>query len=259
MSGCLFLLTWIGTAPKPDVRGPESPTARRHTSKTAMKKALSFVETTIGKKVVMAVTGLILFGFVIGHMLGNLQVFLGPEVFNDYAVGMHTLAGGKFLVLARIILLTAVVLHIVMAVQLITRSAAARPVGYRMKQDTATTFAAKTMKFSGFLLLFFILFHLAHFTFPGLALGAYEHQPYTAAYSNFVNAFRIPWVVALYVAAQVVLGLHIYHGSWSLLQTLGLNNPLRNGAITGAARFVALVVTIGNILLPLGVLAGLVS
>lgn len=223
-----------------------------------MQKALSFVDTTIGKKVVMAVTGLVLFGFVVGHMLGNLQVFLGPEVFNDYAITMHTLGGGKPLWLARTVLLVAVALHIVMAVQLVTLSAAARPVGYRVKQDTATTFAAKTMKFSGFLLLFFILFHLAHFTFPGIALGAYEHQHYSAAYSNFVNAFRIPWVVALYVAAQVVLGLHIYHGSWSLLQTLGINNPLRNAALTGTARFIALVVTIGNIILPFGVLLGLV-
>jgi succinate dehydrogenase / fumarate reductase, cytochrome b subunit len=222
-----------------------------------MQKALRFMGTTIGKKVVMAVTGLILFGFVIGHMVGNLQVFLGPEIYNAYAVGMHGL--GPLLWVARSVLLVAVVLHIVMAVQLVTRSAAARPVGYRVKQDTATTFAAKTMKFSGFLLLFFILFHLAHFTFPGLALGAYEAQPYTAVYSNFKNAFSIPWVVALYVAAQVTLGLHIYHGSWSLLQTLGLNNPLRNAALTGTARFIALVVTVGNIILPFGVLLGLVG
>src|SRR6478735_1538894 len=114
-----------------------------------MQKALRFMGTTIGKKVVMAVTGLILFGFVIGHMAGNLQVFLGPEAYNAYAEGLRKLGG--LLWLARAILLVAVVLHILMAVQLVTRSAAARPVGYRVKQDTATTFAAKTMKFSGFL------------------------------------------------------------------------------------------------------------
>ncbi len=222
-----------------------------------MKKALSFVGTTIGKKVVMAVTGLVLFGFVIGHMLGNLQVFLGPEVYNGYAEGLREL--GALLWLARGILLVAVVLHIAMAVQLVVRTSAARPVGYRVKQDTATTFAAKTMKVSGFLLLFFILFHLAHFTFPGIALGAYEASHTGDVYSNFRNAFSIPWVVALYVAAQIVLGLHIYHGSWSLLQTLGLNNPLRNAALTGTARFIALVVTAGNIILPFGVLLGLVG
>lgn len=222
-----------------------------------MEKALTFIDTTLGKKVVMAISGLVLFGFTVGHMLGNLQVFLGPEVFNDYAVTLHNAT--LLLWVTRIVLLISFVLHIVMAVQLIAVSSAARPVGYRMKKNERTTFAALTMKFSGFTLLFFVLYHLAHFTFPGIAMGAYDHQHYSAAYSNFVNGFSIPWVVAVYIAAMISLGLHLYHGSYSLFQTVGLNNPLRNDTIKSLAQFVALVVTVGNIVLPLAVLLGLVQ
>jgi succinate dehydrogenase / fumarate reductase cytochrome b subunit len=222
-----------------------------------MQKALTFIDTTIGKKVVMAMTGLVLFGFTLGHMAGNLQVFMGPEVFNHYAVGLHEL--GALLWVARAVLLVCFVSHIAMALQLVTMSAAARPVAYKKKANNRTTFAALTMKYSGFTLLFFVLYHLAHFTFPGVAMGAYEHQPYSAVYSNFVNGFSIPWVVAVYIAAMISLGLHLYHGSYSLFQTMGLNNPLRNDTAKSLAQFVALLVTVGNIVLPLSVLLGLVK
>jgi succinate dehydrogenase / fumarate reductase cytochrome b subunit len=156
-------------------------------------------------------------------------------------------------------LLVSFALHLVMAVQLMAQSAESRPVAYKMKRNERTTFAALTMKFSGFTLLFFVLYHLAHFTFPGVAMGAYDHQHYSAAYSNFVNGFSIPWVVAVYIAAMISLGLHLYHGSYSLFQSVGLNNPLRNDTVKSLAQFVALVVTVGNIVLPLSVLLGLVQ
>jgi succinate dehydrogenase / fumarate reductase cytochrome b subunit len=224
----------------------------------AMKKALSFLETTIGKKVVMALSGLVLFGFVIAHMLGNLQVLMGPEVFNAYAIGMHSLPAPIFWG-GRAVILIAFVLHVTMALQLVTRTAAARPVPYTKKKNERTTYAALTMKMSGLTLLFFVLYHLAHFTFPGVAMGAYEHLGYTQVYSNFVNGFSIPWVTALYVAAMISLGFHLYHGSFSLFQTLGLVHPKRNHIIKGAAQIVALTVTTGNIILPLSVTFGLVS
>lgn len=222
-----------------------------------MEKALTFIDTTIGKKVVMAISGLVLFGFTIGHMLGNLQIFLGPEVFNDYAVTLHETT--LLLWGTRALLFVSFLLHIAMAIQLVNQSAAARPVAYKMKKNDRTTFAALTMKLSGFTLLFFVLYHLAHFTFPGVAMGAYEHQHYSQAYTNFVNGFSIPWVVALYIAAMISLGLHLYHGSYSLFQTVGLNNPLRNSTVKSLAQFVALLVTVGNIVLPLSVLLGLVQ
>jgi len=220
-----------------------------------MKKALLYIDTTIGKKTLMAISGLMMFGFVLGHMAGNLQLFLGAETFNTYAIGIHAL--GPLLWVARLGLLAALTVHIAMAVQLVTRAAAARPIAYKVKKNERTSFAALTMKFSGFSLFFFLLFHLAHFTFPGVAFGAYEHQEFTAAYSNVINAFSIPWVVAIYVAAMISLGLHIYHGSFSLFQTLGLVNPLRNDGIQALAQFIALIITVGNIIIPLSVLLGL--
>jgi succinate dehydrogenase / fumarate reductase, cytochrome b subunit len=221
-----------------------------------MDKALSFFDTTIGKKVLMALSGLVLFGFVIGHMLGNLQLLLGPEAFNAYAVGLHH----NFPLLwgTRVVLLVAIVTHVAMAVMLIGQSNAARPTPYRVTAYRRTTYAALTMKMSGFTLLFFILYHLAHFTFPGVAMGAYEHQSYHQAYSNVVHGFSIPWVVALYVTAMVSLGLHLYHGSYSLFRTLGVVHPRRDGTIRGLAQTVALFVTLGNITLPLTVLFGVV-
>jgi len=221
-----------------------------------MRKALSLLDTTIGKKIVMALSGLVWFGFTLGHMAGNLQIFLGPEVFNGYSVGIHDL--GALLWLARAIMFVAFVLHVWMALQLITLSAAARPVDYAKKTRRKASFASLTMKFSGLTLLFFVLYHLAHFTFPGIAMGAYEHQHYSMVYSNFVNGFSVPWVVALYVAAMVSLGFHLYHGSVSLFQTLGVNHPQRNAAVRQAAQFTALIITVGNIILPISVLLGLV-
>lgn len=268
--GCLFLLTWIG----PDPKGPwqlglhglsarrvpcalARPDSLRAPNGTIMIKALSFSDTTIGKKVLMAVSGLVLFGFVIGHMLGNLQVFLGPDALNAYGVALR----GQPLLLwgVRVVLLAAFLLHVTMAMQLSVLSSAARPVGYKKRKDAITTFAARSMLYSGILVLLFVLYHLAHFTFPGVAMGAYEHSHTGDVYANFVNGFSIPWVVALYVAAQIALGLHIYHGAWSLLQTFGLNNPLRNASWHGGARTLALVVVVGNVILPLSVLLGLVQ
>lgn len=221
-----------------------------------MRKALSLLETTIGKKVVMALSGLVWFGFALGHMAGNLQVFLGPEVFNGYSVGLHDKP--ELLWTARTIMAVAFVLHVGMALQLVTRSAAARPVDYAKKTRRKASFAGLTMKFSGLTLLFFVLFHLAHFTFPGVAMGAYEHQHYSMVYSNFVNGFSVPWVVALYVAAMISLGFHLYHGSVSLFQSLGINHPKYIGGVRQTAQFVALIITVGNIILPLSVLLGLV-
>ena len=144
-----------------------------------MQKTLALYDTTIGKKAVMAVTGLVLYGFVIGHMLGNLQIFLGREAINAYAAflkGTPALLWGT-----RIALLVSTVLHVHAAVSLVSRSAEARQAGYRSKKNAATTYAATTMKFGGPALLFFILFHLAHLTFPGVAMGGDAHSQFPAA------------------------------------------------------------------------------
>lgn len=219
------------------------------------QKTLTFGDTTIGKKALLAASGVILFGFVIIHMLGNLQVFLGPEVFNHYA---ETLKSNALILWgARSVLLLALVTHVAMVVQLYKRSLAARPVAYKVKKNIATSYAAATMKYSGPALLLYILFHLAHFTFPGLSLGGHEFSK-VDAYGNFVAGFSIWWITLLYVTANSLLGMHLYHGAYSLLQSLGLNHPRYNAPARHGARAFAFLVTAGNIVMPLSVLFGIV-
>jgi len=219
------------------------------------QKTLTFGGTTIGKKAALAASGVVLFGFVIVHMLGNLQVFLGPEAYNHYAEA----AKGNALVLwgARSVLLVALITHVVLVVQLYARSLAARPVAYRVKKNIATSYAGATMKYSGPALLLYILFHLAHFTAPGLSLGDHEFSP-VDVYGNFVASFQLPWVTLLYVVANLLLGMHLYHGAYSLLQSLGLNHPRYNKRARLGARAFAFLVTTGNVVMPLSVLFGII-
>jgi succinate dehydrogenase cytochrome b subunit len=220
------------------------------------QKALTLFDTTVGKKAALAVSGVILFGFVIGHMLGNLQVLLGPEVFNAYGAGIKNNA--ILLWGTRSVLLISLIVHTVIVLELYGKSIAARPVAYKVKKNIATTYAGLMMKYTGPILLAYIVFHLAHFTFPGTALGDYEHVP-EDVYSNFVHAFSIPWVVALYVFASLMLSLHLYHGAYSMLQSIGFNHPRYNQRLKLLARGLALLVTVGNVFLPLTVLLGLVK
>ncbi len=221
-----------------------------------MQKALTLFDTTIGKKAALAVSGLVLFGFVFGHLLGNLQVFLGPEVFNGYA---EMLKGNAALLWGvRSVLTVALVVHVTMMVQLYARPSAARPVGYRMQKSVASTYASATMKYTGPLLFAYIVFHLLHFTYPGLSLGDYEHNP-ADPYANFINGFQVPWVTLVYVAANVFLSMHLYHGSWSLLQSMGLSHPRYNHLRARIAQGVAMIITVGNIAMPLAVLFGVIE
>jgi succinate dehydrogenase / fumarate reductase, cytochrome b subunit len=220
------------------------------------QKTLTLSDTTVGKKALLAVSGVILFGFVIVHMLGNLQVFLGAEVFNGYA---ETLKGNALILWgARSVLLLALVTHVAMVVQLYQRSLAARPVAYKVKKNIATSYAGATMKYSGPALLLYILFHLAHFTFPGLSLGGHEFSK-VDAYGNFVAGFQVWWVTLLYVTANALLGMHLFHGAYSMLQSLGLNHPRYNARARLGARAFAYVITAGNIIMPLSVLFGIVN
>jgi succinate dehydrogenase / fumarate reductase cytochrome b subunit len=222
-----------------------------------MQKALTLFDTTIGKKAVMAVTGLILFGFLIGHMLGNLQIYLGPDALNNYAEKLHELA--PLLWGTRVIVATSMVLHVWMVIDLYARSLAARPVSYRVTTSIATNYVTKAMWLSGILILLFVLYHLAHFTFPGISMGNYEHDTHGQVYLNVVNGFSVRWVAGLYIAAQLVLWAHLYHGAWSLLQTLGLNHPRYNEKSRVSAKLIATFIVFGNISIPVAVMAGIVK
>jgi len=218
-----------------------------------MNSVRAFLSSSIGKKIVMAVTGAALFGFVVAHMVGNLQVFLGREAMNAYAVSLRELLHGAGLWMARGGLLAAVALHIWAATSLTLMNRAARPLGYRQRQDLASTYASRTMRWSGVILALFVVYHLMHLTW-GNAHPNFRHDD---VYHNFIVGFQQPLVSFFYIVAMIGLGLHMWHGVWSMMQTLGLNHPRYNPLRQGCAVLITLVVVLGNIAFPVAVLAGL--
>ncbi len=218
-----------------------------------MTAAGRFLGSSIGKKVVMAVTGLALFGFVIAHMLGNLLVFLGPEALNGYAESLRHYPA--LLWAARIGLLAAAALHVWAAYSLTLMNRAARPEGYREKEHRESTYASRTMRWSGVFLLLFVVYHLMHMTWG----NAHPDFIHGEVYHNFVVGFRQVLATIVYVVAMLALGLHLYHGVWSLLQTLGLSHPRYNHFLHAFASLITAIVVIGNISMPVAVLAGLLE
>jgi succinate dehydrogenase / fumarate reductase cytochrome b subunit len=220
-----------------------------------MSQARGFVGSSIGRKVIMAVTGAILFGFVLAHMLGNLQVYLGPEALNHYGVFLRQFLHGAGIWIARSVLLAAVLLHIWSATSLTLDSRRARPEGYRQQRWKESTYASRTMRWGGVILLLFIIYHLLHFTTGTV------HQSFIEGdvYHNFVAGFRSVPVSLFYIFAMLALGFHLRHGVWSMFQTLGVSHPRYiRMAHVGAWIFAAIIV-IGNISFPLAVLAGIVK
>lgn len=218
-----------------------------------------FFRSTVGKKAVMAVTGVILFGFVFVHMVGNIKLYEGAEVMNEYGhflreVGYPAVPHGAVLWVARLVLLIAVALHIGSAWRLTLQSRAARPVGYAVSAKRHTTYASRTMRWGGVILLLFIVYHLLHFTTGQAHPDFVPGEPY----HNAVVGFRVWWVAAFYIVAQMALGLHLYHGVWSFFQSLGVHHPRYNAWRKGFAHAFAWTVTLGNISFPLAVLTGLV-
>lgn len=215
----------------------------------------TFLGSTIGKKAVMAITGVVLVGFVIGHMAGNLQLYMGAEALNAYSEFLHHLLHGQGLWIARAVLLVSVGLHIWAATALTLQNQAARPVGYRQQQADASTYASRTMKWSGPILLAFIIYHLLHFT---VGTVHPDFQP-GDVYHNVVVGFQSVPVAVSYIVAMLLLGLHLRHGVWSMLRTLGVSHPRYERMAQAAAAAVAVVVVAGNISFPLAVLVGLVK
>ncbi len=206
----------------------------------------------------MAITGLIGVGFVIGHMVGNLQMFQGPEKINAYAHFLHVTMGGA-LWGVRAVLLAAVILHVVAAVQLTRQKQAARPgrQGYVKFQPQISSFASRSIRWGGALLLVWLIFHILHFTVrPEFTSPGYSD---TDVYYNVVQGFTKPLNVAFYVVAMGALALHLFHGAWSSFRTLGLNRPKPRPTARSVATLVAAVVTLGFIAVPLGVFFGLID
>lgn len=220
-----------------------------------MALALELYRSTIGKKAIMAVTGFIGFGFVIGHLVGNLQAFPflgGAEAIDAYAKFLRNTHG--LLWVARGVLLWAVVTHIVTAYQLWSISKSARPASYSQWDPAAATYASRTMRWSGPLLLLFIVYHLLHFTF-GTVHPSFEEGH---VYDNLVRGFQVWYVSAFYIVAMLALCLHLYHGIWSMFQSLGWNTARYDKPLKQFSAIFAILIALGNISIPVAVLTGII-
>lgn len=235
-----------------------------------MRRVQHLTQTSVGKKVTMAVSGLVLVGFVVVHMLGNLKVYTGEEHFNSYAVFLRTvgepaLPHGVVLWIARAVLLACVGIHIVAAAAVWQQSRNARTRRYHKQTDLSFSYASRTMRWGGVILVAFVVYHLLHLTLGVVHpdfVGAGDPRAWEGhanAYRNLVTGFRVPWVSLAYVLAMIPLGLHIYHGVWSVTQTLSFAGPRVSRWRRLFAGVVAGVVVAGNVSIPVAVLAGWVG
>jgi succinate dehydrogenase / fumarate reductase, cytochrome b subunit len=244
-------------------RGPVSGTASRSTKRKPF--LLDLYSTAVGKKYVMAITGIIGIGFVIVHMIGNLKIYLGRvdgaydldtygEFLRDLLVPL--LPRTYALWILRIVLIGALALHLHAAYSLTVMNRRARPVKYQSKRDyVAADFAARTMRWSGIIVLLFLFFHLADLTWGWFNPGFVRGEPYRNVDASLS---RVP-VTILYIVANIVLGIHLFHGTWSLFQSLGWNNPRFNRWRRGLATGIATIIVVGNVSIPIAVQAGIVS
>jgi succinate dehydrogenase / fumarate reductase, cytochrome b subunit len=224
-----------------------------------MSWAGNFYRSAVGKKAVMAVTGVILFGWIFLHMVGNLKLYLGAVHMNEYAhwlraLGTPAMPETGALWLARIVLLVAVGFHIHSAVSLTLLNRAARPVGYHDRNYVSATYAARTMRWGGLIILLFVIYHLLHLTTG----DAHPNFVKDDAYFNVVTGLQVWWVAAIYIIANLALGFHLYHGLWSMFSSVGWTHPKYVALRRTFATTFAVVITAGNISFPLAVLSGLV-
>ncbi len=225
---------------------------------------LELYGSALGKKYVMAVTGIVLMGYVLAHMIGNLKIYLGAETLDHYGEWLRTSLGYPILPetytlwLMRLGLLAATVLHILAAYQLTVMNKRARAHGYEGKRDyQAADFAARTMRWTGIIVLLFVIWHLADFTWgveavnPDFVRGD--------VYDNVVASFSRPAVGIWYILANLALGVHLYHGAWSLFQSLGINSRRFNHWRRAFATGFAVLIVAGNVSFPVAVMTGIVG
>lgn len=220
-----------------------------------MNKLLAFWRSTIGKKVVMAITGLIGVGFIIGHIAGNMMALKGEEAMNGYAEFLHTSASDLVWIM-RVVLVVAVILHVLAAYQLTQISHTARPDKYAVRKPQASTYASRLMRWGGLVLLVFIVFHILHFTTGHVRPGTYiEGEPYV----NIVSSFQVWWVSFFYLVSMALLGLHLYHGAWSSVRSLGARGRSRRPLHRSFAIALATFAWLGFSIIPLAVILGWIN
>lgn len=210
----------------------------------------SFFNSTIGKKIIVAVTGLMMLGFVIGHLLGNLQIFDSPQKLNDYAAFLkHT---KPLLWGTRVAMLLAIFSHIVCTVQLNRRNRSSRPVAYQQHEMIQASVPSRFMIWSGAFLGFYVVYHLLHMTI-GSVHPSFSHSD---VYGNVVGALQSPVVSTIYILAMVSLGFHLNHGIFSVFQTLGLNHPKYNAWRKTISVGASVIIAGGYISIPVAVMLG---
>lgn len=219
----------------------------------------TFYRSAIGKKAVMAVTGAFLFGWVFAHMLGNMKLYFGPEHYNEYAHWLTVMGGPAVpdnyaLWIVRTLLVVAAWLHIQAATQLTLMNRRARPVAYTDRDYVTASYASRTMRWGGVIILLFVIYHLLHLTTGQMHPNFVKNDPY----HNVVVAFQVWWVSAVYIISNLALGLHLYHGLWSMFNSVGWNHVKFNPWRRIFASAFALIITLGNISFPIAVLMGVV-
>ncbi len=247
-----------------NTRGPVTATATR--KKKRRPFLLDLYSTAVGKKYVMAITGIAMMGFVLFHMIGNLKMYLGAQDLNHYAAFLKRLLyplapDETVLWILRGGLITMLLLHMHAAMSLTMLNRNARPVKYQSARDYQTAnFASRSMRLSGLVVLSFIIWHLLDLTFGTVnTVGASGEFEKAEVYANVVRSFNRPVVAVFYIIANILLGIHLFHGAWSIFQSLGWNNPRFNKWRRGFAAGFATVIVVGNVSFPVAVLAGVVG
>lgn len=232
------------------------------TSGPTLVQGARAVRTTIYLKLLMAGSGLLFIGFVLSHMYGNLKAFEGHDAFNEYAhhlrtMGTPILPESGALWIIRVVLIAALVVHVASAAALWKRARRARTVRYQVKKHTGAIFASRLMRWGGVTLLLFIIWHLLNFTVGKVNVSG---GPTNDPYNLLVDSFDTWWLTLIYLAAMTMLGAHLHHGTWSAMQTLGLTGSERSRTLSKRfALVVALVITVGFSLVPVFVLAGVIT
>lgn len=208
----------------------------------------------------MALAGLVLFGYLILHLVGNLKVFYGETKFNEYseflrAVGAPVLGHSQLLWIVRIILLAALLVHVVAYIQLWATSRAARRIGYRKFEPEVFSRASRTMQWGGIAILLFVVYHILHLTTGDVHPEFVPHSPY----HNLITGMRDPLASAIYVIGVSAVGLHLYHGLWSVFQTMGWNNKAYSRLRRPFAIIVSLAITLGFLSVPFAIWTGIVG
>lgn len=218
---------------------------------------LSILKSSVMSKFVVAITGLVLVGFVVGHMLGHLLMFKGQDAYNAYALMLQNLGG--LLWVARITLLVSVVLHVIATIQLTNKNKNAKAIGYQVTKHQNSTFSSRFMIYAGLAILFFVIYHLLHFTL-GIVHSEFYHTYDSLGrhdvYTMMVEGFKNPIITVVYSLAVIFLGLHLNHGIKSMFQTLGLNTDSNKPKFEKLSMFASVIITLGYIAVPVAILLG---